>query len=191
GPGPRRLGQQRQGDARLVDPVAAAGPQPHQAGQSRCGRHRHPRATLHLLDRRAQLRDRRRPGAGTCRERSDCHPPIIKQMFEDVNPGCAGPTTRIRRQRRESGAGVREVDAGVGFWSVDWETGWMPFDDELDPGGVTVHQYDPGWPTEAEALARSLQTLVPAARAVEHIGSTAIPGMAAKDCLDMMLIVDD
>src|SRR5699024_5157637 len=69
--------------------------------------------------------------------------------------------------------------------------GWMPFDDELDPGGVTVHQYDPGWPTEAEALARSLQTLVPAARAVEHIGSTAIPGMAAKDCLDMMLIVDD
>lgn len=67
----------------------------------------------------------------------------------------------------------------------------MPFDDELHPGGVTVHPYDAQWPAEATALAQVLTTLVPGARAVEHIGSTAVPGMAAKDCLDMMLIVDD
>ncbi|MGD7707067.1 GrpB family protein [Microlunatus sp. Y2014] len=67
----------------------------------------------------------------------------------------------------------------------------MPFPDELDPRGVTVHSYRDTWPTEATELARDLATLVPTARAVEHIGSTAIPGMAAKDCLDMMIIVAD
>ena len=36
-----------------------------------------------------------------------------------------------------------------------------------------------------------LRAAVPASLAVEHIGSTAVPGMAAKDCLDMMIVVDD
>lgn len=67
----------------------------------------------------------------------------------------------------------------------------MPFPDELSPAGVRVHPYNPAWPVEAATLGAELAALVPAAHAVEHIGSTAICGMAAKDCLDMMILVED
>jgi len=67
----------------------------------------------------------------------------------------------------------------------------MPFDDEISPDGVTVCPYRPTWHTEAIELAGRLREAVPAAVAVEHIGSTSIPGMAAKDCLDMMIVVGD
>lgn len=67
----------------------------------------------------------------------------------------------------------------------------VPFDDELSPGGVTIAGYSDRWPTEAAKLAAVLLRAVPSAVAVEHIGSTSIPGMAAKDCLDVMIIVED
>lgn len=71
------------------------------------------------------------------------------------------------------------------------ETVLVPFPDELRPAGITVYPYNPAWPVQAAALGRQLTALVPAALAVEHIGSTSIPGMAAKDCLDMMIVVAD
>lgn len=40
-------------------------------------------------------------------------------------------------------------------------------------------------------MAADLLQLVPDASVVEQIGSTSIPGMAAKDCLDMMILVED
>ncbi len=67
----------------------------------------------------------------------------------------------------------------------------MPFDDEISPAGVTVHAYRPEWVAEAAGLAEALAEAVPRAVAIEHIGSTSIPGMAAKDCLDMMIVVRD
>ncbi len=67
----------------------------------------------------------------------------------------------------------------------------VPFDDELRPGGVTITGYRDQWPTEAAELAGTLRRAVPSAVAVEHIGSTSIPGMAAKDCLDMTIVVED
>lgn len=72
-----------------------------------------------------------------------------------------------------------------------WEIVPVPFPDELQPAGVIVHSYNRSWPVEAAALGAELAALVPAALAVDHIGSTAIAGMAAKDCLDMMILVDD
>lgn len=71
------------------------------------------------------------------------------------------------------------------------ETDLVPFPDELQPAGVIVHPYNPAWPVEAATLGAQLAALVPAALAVEHIGSTSISGMAAKDCLDMMILVDE
>jgi GrpB-like predicted nucleotidyltransferase (UPF0157 family) len=67
----------------------------------------------------------------------------------------------------------------------------MPFDDEVDAGGVRVHAYRDSWEQEGAALAHQLSDLVPGAVRVEHIGSTSIPGMASKDCLDMMVLVQD
>ena len=67
----------------------------------------------------------------------------------------------------------------------------MPFDDEIFEDGVTVVAYRRGWAVEAAELTGQLRDVVPEALAVEHIGSTSVPGMAAKDCLDVMIVVDD
>lgn len=67
----------------------------------------------------------------------------------------------------------------------------VPFDDEITPTGVTVHPYRPEWATQAAVLADELSKVVASAVAVKHIGSRSVPGMAAKDCLDMMVVVDD
>ena len=47
-------------------------------------------------------------------------------------------------------------------------------------------EYDPAWPREFDALAAVLTpALGPLARSIHHVGSTAIPGMAAKPLLDI------
>lgn len=57
---------------------------------------------------------------------------------------------------------------------------------------VVVADYDPSWPARAAALVEQLKNaLGETARRVDHIGSTSIPGMAAKDVLDIQVSVDD
>lgn len=50
--------------------------------------------------------------------------------------------------------------------------------------------YQPEWAARAATLAAELRALLPDALAVEHIGSTSSPGMSAKACIDMMIVVD-
>jgi GrpB-like predicted nucleotidyltransferase (UPF0157 family) len=55
-----------------------------------------------------------------------------------------------------------------------------------------VAPYDPAWPERAAALIAGLQrALGPVALRLEHIGSTAVPGLAAKDVLDLQVSVAD
>ncbi len=55
-----------------------------------------------------------------------------------------------------------------------------------------VVSYDPTWPGQAASLiAIVARALSPLARRVEHIGSTAVPGLAAKDVIDLQVSVDD
>jgi GrpB-like predicted nucleotidyltransferase (UPF0157 family) len=65
---------------------------------------------------------------------------------------------------------------------------------ELVPHAATIHlaEYDPEWPRlfEREAI-RIREALGGRARAVEHVGSTSVPGLAAKPVIDMVLVVDD
>jgi len=50
--------------------------------------------------------------------------------------------------------------------------------------------YQPGWPAEFEAIAGRLRrALGPLAVRVDHIGSTAVPGLAAKDVIDVQVTV--
>jgi GrpB-like predicted nucleotidyltransferase (UPF0157 family) len=52
---------------------------------------------------------------------------------------------------------------------------------------VMLSDYDPNWPAQFEAERRHLmQTLPGAFIAIEHIGSTAVPGMRAKPLIDML-----
>ncbi|MGO9876809.1 MAG: GrpB family protein [Acidimicrobiia bacterium] len=57
---------------------------------------------------------------------------------------------------------------------------------------VVIVDYDPDWPGYATALIDTLaNALGGVARRIDHIGSTSIPGMAAKDVVDIQVGVDD
>lgn len=60
----------------------------------------------------------------------------------------------------------------------------MPFPDELGPA-VNVADYNPDWPAEFTHLAARLQAVLgDRAVAIDHVGSTSVPGLAAKNCID-------
>ena len=57
---------------------------------------------------------------------------------------------------------------------------------------VVISEYDPQWVAEFIYLARRIRGLVgSAAIRIDHIGSTAVPGLAAKDVIDLQVTVAD
>lgn len=65
----------------------------------------------------------------------------------------------------------------------------MPFPDEPFARQAVVVSYQVRWATEGADLVDQLRELLASATAVDHIGSTAVPGLCAKDCLDVMVQV--
>jgi GrpB-like predicted nucleotidyltransferase (UPF0157 family) len=62
-------------------------------------------------------------------------------------------------------------------------------DDRFDPA-VRIVEHDIAWPVRAaEELRRLAEALGPVAVRLEHVGSTAVPGLAAKPILDLQLSV--
>jgi GrpB-like predicted nucleotidyltransferase (UPF0157 family) len=59
------------------------------------------------------------------------------------------------------------------------------------PIPVVLASYNPEWPQIAAAHADRLRTLGSILVTVHHIGSTAVPGLAAKPIIDLMPLVDD
>lgn len=57
-------------------------------------------------------------------------------------------------------------------------------------GSPVVVPYDGTWPAQALRIARRI-SLAAGGRHVEHIGSTSVPGLSAKDVLDFQLAVED
>jgi GrpB-like predicted nucleotidyltransferase (UPF0157 family) len=52
---------------------------------------------------------------------------------------------------------------------------------------IVIVEYDPGWPALFEAEKTLVtQTIGPALARIEHVGSTAVPGLAAKPIIDLM-----
>jgi GrpB-like predicted nucleotidyltransferase (UPF0157 family) len=63
-------------------------------------------------------------------------------------------------------------------------------DERFDPA-VRIVDHDPSWTLlAADELRRIGQALGPAAARLEHVGSTAVPGLAAKPILDLQVSVD-
>ena len=57
---------------------------------------------------------------------------------------------------------------------------------------IVVCDYDPAWPVIFEALrARVAAAMGDLALAVEHVGSTSVPGLAAKPIIDIDLLIDE
>jgi GrpB-like predicted nucleotidyltransferase (UPF0157 family) len=56
---------------------------------------------------------------------------------------------------------------------------------------IVIVEYDPAWPSEFVRLRNRAQTaLGDVAVAIEHVGSTAVPGLPAKDVIDMVVVVE-
>ncbi len=82
-------------------------------------------------------------------------------------------------------------------------TGFNPHDPNADPatpvntptrvnGQVVILEYDPAWPAMYEEQASNIrEALGDRVLLLEHIGSTAVPGLPAKPCIDMLLVVAD
>jgi GrpB-like predicted nucleotidyltransferase (UPF0157 family) len=55
---------------------------------------------------------------------------------------------------------------------------------------IAIVDYDPTWPEQFQQLAAELRRhLGDAASRIDHIGSTAVPGLAAKDVIDLQVTV--
>jgi len=59
-----------------------------------------------------------------------------------------------------------------------------------DDGPIEIVEYDPSWPSFFIAERERLAPLMPGIP-IYHIGSTAVPGLAAKPVIDMIALVDD
>jgi GrpB-like predicted nucleotidyltransferase (UPF0157 family) len=61
----------------------------------------------------------------------------------------------------------------------------MPLEDPIE-----IFRYDPAWPGRFEAEAKRIASaLGPAALRIDHVGSTAVPGLAAKPVIDIQVSV--
>lgn len=55
---------------------------------------------------------------------------------------------------------------------------------------VVVEDYDPAWPRDFELLRQRIwPVLGDFALGIEHVGSTSVPGLAAKPIIDMTIVV--
>ena len=62
----------------------------------------------------------------------------------------------------------------------------------VTPRAIVIHHYDPVWPELFERERPRVAPLLGAASvAIEHVGSTAVPGLAARPCVDMVAGLDD
>jgi GrpB-like predicted nucleotidyltransferase (UPF0157 family) len=65
---------------------------------------------------------------------------------------------------------------------------------ELMPlaGPIQIVDYNPDWPQLFEREAERIQaTLCDRVLLLEHVGSTSVPGLAAKPIIDLLLVVED
>jgi GrpB-like predicted nucleotidyltransferase (UPF0157 family) len=57
-------------------------------------------------------------------------------------------------------------------------------------GPIEIVEYEPLWPSAFVAESERISPLLPGLQ-IHHIGSTAVPGLAGKPVIDMIVLVDD
>ena len=62
----------------------------------------------------------------------------------------------------------------------------------IEKRDIVVEDYDPSWPKKfahhAEIVQKALGSTV---LSIEHVGSTSVPGLAAKSIIDILVVVED
>ncbi|HVB51780.1 MAG TPA: GrpB family protein [Acidimicrobiales bacterium] len=91
------------------------------------------------------------------------------------------------------------LDCEVEALETLWFERILPFEANLRAGQRAPRRQrpvlarpDPTWPDQAERLIARLCTATGSSvRRIDHIGSTSIPGLVAKDIIDIQVVVDD
>lgn len=96
--------------------------------------------------------------------------------LRDRSPCCRSSVSEMSTQPDEPGPGEDALERHPSL------------DERFDPAVRIVD--DPQWPLQAQhELRRLAEALGPVAVRLEHVGSTAVPGLAAKPILDLQLSV--
>lgn len=62
----------------------------------------------------------------------------------------------------------------------------------VEKAEIRIVAYDPEWPRKFETHAQRIAAaLVGSALRIEHVGSTSVPGLAAKPIIDILVVVSD
>ncbi|HEU0090322.1 MAG TPA: dephospho-CoA kinase [Pseudonocardiaceae bacterium] len=132
----------------------------------------------------------------------------IRRLVEQRGLARADAEARIAAQatdeQRRAVADVWLDNSGSGDGTaavVDrlWDERLVPFEDNLRrhrraprPAAPVLVAPDPDWPQQAQrVIARIAAAAGSRAHRIEHIGSTAVPGLPAKDVLDVQVVVAD
>lgn len=135
--------------------------------------------------------------------------PVEVRVARLAARGMAGDDARARiraqasEDQRRAAADVwldnrsGEADLHVAVDAL-WTQRLVPFERNVRTGVrvkrpevASLTPYDTTWPAQAARLAARVERAAGAlGRGVEHIGSTAVPGLAAKDVIDLQLGVD-
>jgi GrpB-like predicted nucleotidyltransferase (UPF0157 family) len=137
------------------------------------------------------------PGASVVLLCIDSRAPFRREvaLAPDIEPTITGGP-EVGPSRRSARAPTQPDSGG----SVSSSDGLTHLDAELDavliggrePAVITLVAYDQAWPQRFEAERRRIEDVLgPLARRIEHIGSTSVPGLAAKDIIDILVEVDD
>jgi GrpB-like predicted nucleotidyltransferase (UPF0157 family) len=85
-----------------------------------------------------------------------------------------------------------EVQRRLGILQASFESGANQLIGKSGRDPVAVVEASPAWPTMyAEIQERLAAALGPVALRIEHVGSTSIPGIAAKPVIDVQVVVPD
>ncbi|MBG6180975.1 dephospho-CoA kinase [Arthrobacter sp. CAN_A1] len=118
----------------------------------------------------------------------------------DARSRIAAQATRAERVAAADVVLVNEGTPGELLGEVDrlWEQRLVPFNDNLlrgvraaRLGGPRLLPAQADWPAQAERIMGRLELADRLVVAVDHIGSTAVPGLPAKDVIDLQVTVVD
>ena len=129
----------------------------------------------------------------------------LRRMVEERGMTAADARSRIAAQaspaQRNAAADVVLANTGtreqlLAELDTLWHKRLVPFNQNLLTGELAPRTGPPilqepqkQWPAQAALLAERIRRSDPRILAVDHIGSTAVPGLAAKDVLDLQVSV--
>ncbi|MGH8837761.1 MAG: dephospho-CoA kinase [Jiangellaceae bacterium] len=132
----------------------------------------------------------------------------VRRLVTERGMDAEDAWARVRSQAgdaaRRAAADVWLDNAGppgavLALVDIVWEQRMVPFEANLRAGRAAerppravVVAPDPEWPVTAARLVARLRAVAgDRAHRVDHIGSTSVPGLPAKDVIDLQVVVDD